>query len=95
MDDYVEKWEKEVLEPILKARPERRDKFTNLSDTEIERIYLPDPNFDFKEKLGTLILILKKNWVCRGYFLLRGAFIQPCIVGGFGPSVNSLGSARQ
>jgi len=52
VDDYVEKWEKEVLEPILKARPERRDKFTNLSDTEIERIYLPDPNFDFKEKLG-------------------------------------------
>ncbi|NHI94045.1 MAG: methylmalonyl-CoA mutase [Candidatus Lokiarchaeota archaeon] len=36
----------------MEKTPERMDKFINLSNNEIERLYTPDPNFDYDEKLG-------------------------------------------
>ena len=64
MDDYTEKWEKEVLEPTIKNRPERQEKFTNLSEMDIERIYLPDPGSEYKEKLGLRAVSLNKDLLC-------------------------------
>lgn len=52
MDEQKDKWEKEVLKPVIAVRPERMEKFINLSDIEIDRFYLPDPEFNYEDKLG-------------------------------------------
>jgi methylmalonyl-CoA mutase N-terminal domain/subunit len=45
------KWGREVLEPFLEKRRERRGKFTTLSGTEVDRLYLPGDT-SYLEKLG-------------------------------------------
>lgn len=37
----VESWEKETLEPVLKKRPERRERFETVSLDEVNRLYTP------------------------------------------------------
>jgi len=50
----VERWEAETLPKSISRYPERRDKFTNLSNIEINRVYTPldIKDFNYFEKLG-------------------------------------------
>ncbi|HID85702.1 MAG TPA: methylmalonyl-CoA mutase, partial [Anaerolineales bacterium] len=48
-----EQWEREVLEPVLRRFPERKEAFTTSSGIPIPRFLLPsDPDPDYLEKLG-------------------------------------------
>ena len=40
-DASVERWERETLEPVLKKRPERRQRFETVSLDEVGRLYTP------------------------------------------------------
>ncbi len=50
----IERWERETLPKSISRYPERRDKFTNLSNIEINRVYTPldIKDFNYFEKLG-------------------------------------------
>ena len=52
MTNSKEEWEKTTLKEFLEKKPERMEKFLNLSNNEIERLYTPDPNFNYDEQLG-------------------------------------------
>jgi len=45
-------WDKDILQPVLKKFPERKTEFKTSSDLTIQRIYLPDENFSYVNKLG-------------------------------------------
>ena len=48
-----ETWEREVLEPVLQRRPERKDRFETYSGIEMKRVYTPeDAQIDYTEDLG-------------------------------------------
>lgn len=49
-----EKWESEVVEKAIQRFPERKEEFTTVSDTKVERLYTPLDNadMDYNEKLG-------------------------------------------
>ena len=50
---HQEQWEREVLEPVLRRFPERREVFTTSSGIPLPRFLLPpDPDPDYLEKLG-------------------------------------------
>jgi methylmalonyl-CoA mutase N-terminal domain/subunit len=40
-DASVERWERETLEPVLRKRPERRERFETVSLDEVNRLYTP------------------------------------------------------
>ncbi|MBV9924963.1 MAG: methylmalonyl-CoA mutase family protein [Acidobacteria bacterium] len=40
-DASVERWERETLEPVIKKRPERRQRFETVSLDEVNRLYTP------------------------------------------------------
>jgi methylmalonyl-CoA mutase N-terminal domain/subunit len=44
-------WEKQTLKSVLERFPERRQRFENSSEIEIERLYLPQ-DLDYRDKLG-------------------------------------------
>jgi methylmalonyl-CoA mutase N-terminal domain/subunit len=47
------RWEHEVLEPVLRRYPERRDRFETCSGIEVERVYTPrEAGIDYVEDLG-------------------------------------------
>jgi methylmalonyl-CoA mutase N-terminal domain/subunit len=51
--DALRAWQKEILEPSLKAYPERKQDFDSASGIKRERIYLPeDPSPDYLDSLG-------------------------------------------
>ncbi len=51
--EHYERWKNEVLQPILKKRPERRERFATTSDIELPRLALPShPDSDYERKLG-------------------------------------------
>jgi methylmalonyl-CoA mutase N-terminal domain/subunit len=52
--DERHRWERETLKPALERRPERKERFTTASGTEVERVYLPDEEAEgaYTEKLG-------------------------------------------
>jgi methylmalonyl-CoA mutase N-terminal domain/subunit len=53
LDDAYKAWQKEILEPALKRRPERKDHFKTSSGTLLERFYLPTvPDPMYQEQLG-------------------------------------------
>ena len=53
MDSEKEKWKSEVLHPFLKKAKERKEKFSSLSDIEIERLYSDyTQGFDYNTQLG-------------------------------------------
>ncbi len=45
-------WEQEVVDKVISKFPERKSEFVTDTGIDIERIYLPDPAFDYMEKLG-------------------------------------------
>ncbi len=48
-----ERWEREILEPVLRRRPERRDRFETCSGIEVERVYTPqEAKTGYVEDLG-------------------------------------------
>jgi methylmalonyl-CoA mutase N-terminal domain/subunit len=49
-----ERWEKEVLSPVVSKSPERRNRFESTSGTEIDRLYTPEhlEGFDYQRDLG-------------------------------------------
>ena len=48
-----EHWEREILEPVLRRHPERRERFETSSGIEIERVYTPqEAEVDYVEDLG-------------------------------------------
>jgi methylmalonyl-CoA mutase N-terminal domain/subunit len=48
-----ERWEREILEPVLQRHPERRERFETYSGIEIERVYTPrEADTDYIEDLG-------------------------------------------
>ena len=50
---HLEQWEREVLEPVLRRFPERKDAFTTSSGILVPRFLLPpDPDPDYLEQLG-------------------------------------------
>ncbi|MEB3758232.1 MAG: methylmalonyl-CoA mutase family protein [Desulfurococcales archaeon] len=54
IEENLERWENETLPKSLKRFPERMEKFTTLSDIEVDRVYTPAhiKDFDYWEKLG-------------------------------------------
>ncbi len=54
IEENLKRWEKETLPKSLKRFPERMEKFTTLSDIEVDRVYTPAhiKDFDYWEKLG-------------------------------------------
>ena len=51
MADTKEEWENNMVKKHIEKSPERKEKFINLSNNEIERLYAPKP-FNYDEKLG-------------------------------------------
>ncbi len=47
-----EHWEREILEPVLRRHPERRDRFETSSGIEVERVYTPQETALGSESLG-------------------------------------------
>jgi methylmalonyl-CoA mutase N-terminal domain/subunit len=48
-----ERWEREILNPALRRRPERRGRFETCSGIEVERVYTPqEATTDYAEDLG-------------------------------------------
>ncbi|MBM4464210.1 MAG: methylmalonyl-CoA mutase [Chloroflexi bacterium] len=48
-----ERWEREILEHVLRRYPERRDRFETSSGIEVERVYTPkEEEIDYVEDLG-------------------------------------------
>jgi methylmalonyl-CoA mutase N-terminal domain/subunit len=48
-----QRWEREILEPVLRRRPERRDRFETCSAIEVERVYTPEEaKTDYVDDLG-------------------------------------------
>jgi len=48
-----ERWEREILKPVLRHRPERRDRFETSSGIEVEQVYTPEEAaIDYIEDLG-------------------------------------------
>jgi len=48
-----ETWEREILEPVLQRRPERKDRFETYSGIGMKRVYTPeDAQIDYLEDLG-------------------------------------------
>ncbi len=54
MREERERWEKEVVEPLLKKNPERKAEFTTLSGLPLERVYTPEhaAGLDYGRDLG-------------------------------------------
>ncbi|HTX78501.1 MAG TPA: methylmalonyl-CoA mutase family protein [Longilinea sp.] len=50
-DSEQKRWEKEVLDPVLKKNPERKPEFASPSGIPLPRVSLPE-DFDYQEKLG-------------------------------------------
>lgn len=48
----LREWEEKKLKKVLEKNPERRVEFTTDSGISIDRLYLPNPEFDYMEKLG-------------------------------------------
>ncbi|MHA1734699.1 MAG: acyl-CoA mutase large subunit family protein [Promethearchaeota archaeon] len=50
----LERWEREVVEPVVSKFPERKEKFLNLSGIEIKRLYTPEDvkDLDYERDLG-------------------------------------------
>ncbi len=46
------RWEQSTLRKVLERFPERRPKFETDAGIPVDRLYLPDPEFDYAEKLG-------------------------------------------
>jgi methylmalonyl-CoA mutase N-terminal domain/subunit len=51
LDSEQKRWEKEVLDPVLKKNPERKPEFTSPSGIPLPRVSLPEES-DYLEKLG-------------------------------------------
>ena len=51
LDSEQKRWEKEVLDPVLKKNPERKPEFASPSGIPLPRVSLPE-DFDYQEKLG-------------------------------------------
>ena len=49
--EMKEQWEKEILTPVIKKYPERKEAFTSTSDINIPRVALPEEQ-DFSENIG-------------------------------------------
>ncbi|MBS1244652.1 MAG: mmcA1, partial [Deltaproteobacteria bacterium] len=51
---YRKKWSDGTLAPNLRKSPPRLDRFSTVSDEEIDLLYTPDPlsNFEYEEDLG-------------------------------------------
>ena len=45
-DESIERWERETLEPVLKKRPERKQRFETVSLDEVKRLYTPADTAD-------------------------------------------------
>ena len=54
INDAKVKWEEEKVKKVLDRFPERKERFINSSDMEIERLYTPADveKFDYEEELG-------------------------------------------
>ena len=56
MSDLLEaknRWDQEILNPLLQRYPERKDEFQTSSGIPIDRLYIPvDPEADYEDKLG-------------------------------------------
>lgn len=52
LDDKKKQWEESTLRNVLRRCPERKDEFRTDSNIEVDRIYLPDPDFEYQQKLG-------------------------------------------
>ncbi len=54
LKEAQERWEKEILEPLLEKKPERQEEFKTPSGVEIERLYTPLhlKDFQYLSKLG-------------------------------------------
>ncbi len=56
MSDLLEaknRWDQEILNPLLQRYPERKDEFQTSSGIPIDRLYIPvDPDADYEDKLG-------------------------------------------
>ncbi|MDX1687799.1 MAG: methylmalonyl-CoA mutase family protein [Candidatus Promineifilaceae bacterium] len=53
LEESKERWEEEVVEPVLEEYPERKERFETSSAIPIQRLYLPDhPAPDYEEKVG-------------------------------------------
>jgi len=46
------RWEQQRLEPLEKKSPPRKSSFKTASGLDIDPLYVPDPTFDYSEKLG-------------------------------------------
>jgi methylmalonyl-CoA mutase N-terminal domain/subunit len=52
IEKQLKKWEQEEVQKVISKFPERKPEFSTDSGIIINRIYLPDENFDYLEKLG-------------------------------------------
>ncbi len=55
MDSIEQKkkqWEEKTLKKVLDKFPERKDEFKTVSGIPVERVYFPDPHFDYQSQLG-------------------------------------------
>ncbi len=52
LEEQAERWRREHYANAVAARPERRNRFYNLSWMEIDPVYLPESDFDYQWKLG-------------------------------------------
>lgn len=52
LHDLKKSWEENTLKKVIDRFPERKQKFATESGITIDRIYLPDPDFKYEEKLG-------------------------------------------
>ena len=53
LEETKNKWESDILNPVLRRFPERRPQFATTSNIPIDRLFLPaDPDPDYEQQLG-------------------------------------------
>ena len=52
IEEKKKQWEETTLNKVLSRFPERKSAFKTSSDIEVERLYTPQPDFDYQERLG-------------------------------------------
>ncbi len=53
IQDNKKRWQEEIVDPIVKRFPERKEQFETTSDIPVERVYVPPPDGrDYEEDLG-------------------------------------------
>ncbi|NIP22356.1 MAG: methylmalonyl-CoA mutase, partial [Phycisphaerae bacterium] len=52
VNNMKKKWEESTLKEAISKSPERKENFVSDSGIELERVYLPDEDFNYEEKLG-------------------------------------------